>query len=277
MRANERFLNKSLEFWANIKFLSQEIGYTERKTKGIRVPTITEIREVYHANSFDINKVYQDSQLTPFGQELMDYFVYRREVINNFVRPNLMNKDSAGALFNELRQRYHPTCPLPMNKQKGEKKDYSFFTGIINMLIEANLTHGTCDFEPRKLTCIVRDRVPSRTLSRWIDGAYPSLVNPIAIWEIKEYYYTTTFGSRVADGVYETLVDGYELREIRDTLGIDVEHYLMVDDYYTWWDCGRSYLCRIIDIMHMGFLTEAIFGKEVLTAVPRIVNRWNSI
>ena len=32
----------------------------------------------------------------------------------------------------------------------------------------------------------------------------------MALWEIKEYYYTTTFGSRVADGVYETLLDGLE-------------------------------------------------------------------
>ena len=40
-------------------------------------------------------------------------------------------------------------------------------------------------------------------------------LNPIAIWEIKEYYYTTTFGSRIADGVYETPLDGMELEELR--------------------------------------------------------------
>ena len=39
-------------------------------------------------------------------------------------------------------------------------------------------------------------------------------MDPLAVWEIKEYYYTTTFGSRVADGVYETLLDGMELREL---------------------------------------------------------------
>jgi len=35
------------------------------------------------------------------------------------------------------------------------------------------------------------------------------------------YYYTTTFGSRVEDGVYETLLDGMELEELR-------EQYLML-------------------------------------------------
>ena len=40
-------------------------------------------------------------------------------------------------------------------------------------------------------------------------------MNPIAVWELKEYYYTTTFGSRVADGIYETLLDGMELEDMR--------------------------------------------------------------
>jgi hypothetical protein len=113
-----------------------------------------------------------------------------------------------------------------------------------------------------------------RSLSRRVDGAFPNIVNPIAIWEIKEYYHTTTFGSRVADGVYETLLDGYELDEIRHSLNRPVNHYLMVDDYYTWWTLGRSYLCRICDILHMGLLTEALFGMEVIERVPQIVKDW---
>ena len=49
--------------------------------------------------------------------------------------------------------------------------------------------------------------MPLRTLARRVDGAFPSAVNPVAVWEIKEDYHTTTFGSRVADGVYETQID----------------------------------------------------------------------
>ena len=92
-----------------------------------------------------------------------------------------------------------------------------------------------------------------------MDGAFPSAVNPVAVWEIKEYYYTTTFGSRVADGVYETLLDGMELEELREHEGIDVRHYLMVDAYFTWWECGRSYLCRIVDMLRMGYVDEVLF------------------
>ena len=103
---------------------------------------------------------------------------------------------------------------------------------------------------------------------------HASTVNPIAVWEIKEYYYTTTFGSRVPDGVYESLLDGMELEEIRETEQIDIKHYLMVDAHYTWWDCGRSYLCRIFDMMHMGYVDEVLFGREVAERLPSLVKQW---
>src|SRR3970282_2032925 len=152
-----------------------------------------------------------------------------------------------------------PTCPLPFNKQKGAKKKPAYLTGLVNMLIEANAKGYSCNYDPRQVTRITRAKSPVRTLARRVDGAFPSPVNPIAVWEIKEYYYTTTFGSRIADGVYETLLDGMELEELRAS-GIDVKHYLMVDDYYTWWDCGRSSLCRLLDMLHMGYVDEVLFG-----------------
>jgi hypothetical protein len=164
-----------------------------------------------------------------------------------------------------------------MNKQKGEKRAPAYLTGIINILIEANSKGLPCDYAPGTLTTITKNGTPLRTLARWVDGAFPSAVNPIAVWEIKEYYYTTTFGSRVADGVYETLLDGMELEELREHENIDIKHYLMVDDYFTWWDCGRSYLCRIIDMLHMGYVDEVLFGYEVVEQLPRIVKKWAKI
>jgi hypothetical protein len=128
------------------------------------------------------------------------------------------------------------------------------------MLIEENLKGLPCNYDPKKLTTVTRDGIPLRTLARRVDGAFPHVVNPIAIWEIKEYYYTTTFGSRVADGVYETLVDGMELEELFLNEKICVRHYLILDDYLTWWEMGKSYLCRIVDMLHMGYIDEALFG-----------------
>jgi hypothetical protein len=125
-----------------------------------------------------------------------------------------------------------------------------------------------------ELTSVTVDGAPLRTLARWVDGAFPSAVNPIAVWEIKEYYYTTTFGSRIADGVYESLLDGMELEELREHERIDVKHYLMVDAYDTWWNMGRSYLCRIVDMLHMGYVDEVLFGSEVIERLPAIVSEW---
>lgn len=161
-----------------------------------------------------------------------------------------------------------------MNKQKGQKKDHAFLTGLVNMLIETHIGTRICDYDPRELTSFTIDNFPARTLSRRVDGAFPCVKDPHAIWEIKEYYYTKTFGSRVADGVYETQLDGWELREVEMSLGRRIEHYLIIDDHYTWWSCGKSYLCRLIDLMHMGLVTEVIFGKEIVERIPTIVSEW---
>ena len=65
-----------------------------------------------------------------------------------------------------------------------------------------------------------------------------------------------------------------ELEEIREHEGIDVKHYLIIDDHFTWWDCGRSYLCRLVDMLHMGYADEILFGSEVLQRLPELVREW---
>jgi len=161
-----------------------------------------------------------------------------------------------------------------MNKQKGDKAAPNYLTGIVNMLIEAHCGDVPVDYSPMRLVTITAGGAPLRTLARRLDGCFPSTVNPIAVWEIKEYYYTTTFGSRVADGVYESLLDGMELEELREHEGVDIKHLLMVDARYTWWDLGRSYLCRLVDMLHMGYADEILFGYEVVEEIPRIVTEW---
>ena len=78
----------------------------------------------------------------------------------------------------------------------------------------------------------------------------------------------------MADGVYETLLDGMELEEMHEHTGRRVEHMLALDAHFTWWVKGRSYLCRIIDMLHMGYVDEALFGYEVVERLPALVNEW---
>lgn len=254
------------------------------QTGPIKVPTLEEIKHALEAIDLTATHLVKpDNTATDRGQQVIDYFRYRAEALNTTVEPLLMNAEQAKALYEDLQRRLNIQASAPMNKQSGKMKNPAYFTGIINMLIQANIGNLPCNFNPQELTTVTRNREPFRTMARRIDGAFPSPVDPLAVWEIKEYYYTTTFGSRVADGVYETLLDGMELEEldaaIRALEAIEqrpshIQHLLMVDAKYTWWDKGRSYLCRIIDMLHMGYVDEVLFGKEVVDRLPVIAKEW---
>ena len=208
MKADERFLGQSLDFWANIKLISQKGGYTDKRTKQVKVHTLAEIASVYESNNLDHSKLIDsNNELTEFGKLVQSYLQHRSDCLRLYIEPNLMKLAEAKQTFEELREKLKPACPLPLNKQKGEKKGHAYLTGIVNMLIEANSKGFDCDYDPKELTAFTKDRFLVRTLSRRVDGAFPGIINPIAIWEIKEYYFTTTFGSRVADGVYESWLD----------------------------------------------------------------------
>ncbi len=294
MLPDPRFLRQPKHFWANVRTISQtisqEIGYTQnvsrKKGEGsIRVPTVAEITQALRAIQLSASHLVNesDARLTPLGERLLAYFEYRAEALNTVVSPLLMDAEQARVTYEKLISDVHVPGrtfrPPPMNKQKGEKKTVAFLTAIINLLLENTLAEEDaadlpCDFDPHVLTTATRDGAPLRTLARRVDGAFPGTVNPVAVWEIKEYYYTTTFGSHVADGVYETLLDGLELEELRAEEDIDIKHHLMIDSRYTWWTSGKSYLCHIIDMLHMGYADEVLFGSEVITGIPRLVRQW---
>lgn len=279
MKPTKKYQNLNPEFWANVKLLNQRLGYTVRKSKtnpngGFKIPTLQEIEAVFKKEGLNDSKLIQKGSFTKFGKLIINYIEYRGDLLTKSVEPNLMNKDQAEKLFKKIHKSYTPTCPLPTNKQKGAKKGYAFLTCIVNMLIEKEIGNRNCNYDPKELTALTENNYPIRTLSRRVDGAYPAVIDPIAIWEIKEYYYTTTFGSRVADGVYETQLDGWELWEAELNANRKVYHYLIADAHFTWWVKGRSYLCRIIDSLHMGLIDEVLFGKEVVVRLPVIARSW---
>jgi hypothetical protein len=272
MKAERRFLTQKPAFWAYVRSISQKIGYTKRGEHTIRVPTPQELADALAVlGLLSKHIISSDGALTPFGRDLIDYFQLRAAKLNDEARPNLMNKAQAKALFGRLKKSCKIKFVVPMNKQKGDKSGAAYLTGIVNILIAKTIDCHDCDYSPRQLTTFTKDGLAVATLARWVDGAFPSTVNPLAVWEIKEYYNTKTFGSRVADGVYESLLDGMELRELAPPpLNIHCQHFLIVDDHFTWWECGRSYLCRIFDMLHMGFVDEVLFGREVVERIPKI-------
>lgn len=276
MKPNEEFSNLDKQFWSSIRYITQKVGYTNRETKEIKVPTKAEVKKAIE--DISLNYLFNDDlSLTEFGCLILRYFQYRAEVLNNYVEKNLMDVEEAKEMFESLKRRTNSTRDTPLNKQSGEMKTPAFFTGMINMLIESNLSNLPVDYDPRQLITITQNGIPMGTFSRRMDGAFPNTLNPIATWEIKEYYYATTFGSRVADAIYETQLDGMEINEIKERTGIKIFHYLMVDSHRTWWISGRSYLCRIIDLLNMGYIDQVFFGKEIITELPSTIQSWKKI
>src|SRR3990172_12680256 len=186
MKPSKEFQNLPKDFWANIRSISQISGYAKKDK--IKIPSADDLKEVFKKlNLSYAHLVDKSDQLTPHGIQVINYFKYRADVLTNYVRPRLMDAEEAKKLFAKLKKQYKPSCPIPMNKQKGKKRAPAYFTGIINMLIEAHSASCPCDYSPRELTTITREDKPLRTLARWVDGAFTRSVNPIAIWEIKEY------------------------------------------------------------------------------------------
>lgn len=282
-------------FWSLVKIISQEAGYTVRGEGLIKVPTQREMIEALRSNGLGTHWLDRGAiEGKSYYDLLRDYFQYRATTLNTIVEPSLMDVNDAKAMYDRVYERLRSTvtCPLPQNKQKGEKKGPNFLTCVTNMIIAESLMGMECDYDPRGLAVITHGETPVFTLSRRMDGAFPSTLNPIAVWEIKEYYYTTTFGSRVADGIYETLLDGMEINQselhytsaVKQALDPNASqtvfrplHYLIVDSHFTWWVCGRSYLCRIIDLLNMNYLDAVIFGKSVESELPPIVKEWAAI
>ena len=275
MKPDNRFQGLAKHFWANVRTISQQIGYTDRATSSILVPSQDQIRSALVKLQLSDKHIFDPGgNLTALGLNLTEYFAFRARVINQTVRPLLMDVGEAEKLFRQLRASLKSKTFVPMNKQKGKKKKPAFLTGMVSMIVDAHRAEFDCELDPRRLTSVTANGMPLRTLARRVDGAFPCAINPVAVWEIKEYYHTKTFGSRVADGVYETLLDGMELEELRHSEGIDIKHYLVLDDRFTWWNCGRSYLCRIIDMLHMGYVDEVLIGREVVDRLPGLVAEW---
>ena len=274
MQAFEQFQGMDASFWAFVKYISENLGYTERGEGVVKKYPISEIKALCRERGINAS---EDTIINA-----AQYSKMRADLLNRFAESMLMDAETASEEFRNwemLHRVGNYYCKLPLNKQKGAMKQVAFFTAIINIIAEKTIREITgntrslgFDDDPRGLAYVWDDngRIIGAS-SRRFDGAYPSIESPKLVWEIKEYYYATTFGSRVADGVYETQLDGFEFKELYDRTGRKVYHVLFIDAYRTWWVQGKSYLCRLVDAMNSGVVAEVIVGREVLTRWPELL------
>lgn len=234
MKAFPEFSMEDNSFWSLIRFISEKLGYTNRRTGLVSFYSPNEIANLCSREHICVpDEVIAKASL---------YLQKRASAINNTVQNNLMNAEQAERVFNDLYSSRSFDSKLIINKQSGDKKKANFFTAIITMIAEDVL-----------------------------GGAYPSVYSPKLVWEIKEYYYTTTFVSRIANGVYKTQLDGYELKEIYQRTGHKIHHVIFVDSYKVWWEMGKSYTVRLVDALNMRLVDDVIFVREVLAEWRKIL------
>ncbi|HEY3317816.1 MAG TPA: hypothetical protein VGK50_05295, partial [Coriobacteriia bacterium] len=186
MQGESVFRSMPHNFWAYVRLISQDTGYS--KSGVIVVPGERELLAALKKRGLSVDDIHDGTALTDFGTRLMEYFVYRADVLNRFVEPRLRDAGAAKLSYESIVAGRTLSCPQPMNKQKGSKRAFAYLTCIVNAILEQSLGGSACDFDPRELLVGTSDRRPVRTLARRVDGAFPSVVDPVAVWEIKEYW-----------------------------------------------------------------------------------------
>lgn len=295
MKASNYWVSMPQEFWHYVRALSENLGYSKRKV--VLKHSEAEIKRGLTRLGLSAEALTTSTEAKFSLKDLESYFRFRAELIEGFIAQHLQTAEEAKALFEDVVQKY--TCgytfqsnkegaenarlykvmggvsaEAPYNKQKGSKRDIDFLTATSNILISYHLKGKEFDQDPRRLPLFTEDGVIVGSMSRRMDGAFPTCTNPVSLWEFKCYYYTTTFGSKISDAIYIADLDGFERAVIERETNSKLALTLFVDTYSTWMEQGKSYLCRIVDLLQRGAITDLVIGSEVLTAIPNLVEEW---
>jgi hypothetical protein len=82
MKADPQFASLSKSFWATVRTLSQEIGYTVRGESQVKIPTIGEIRRVFTDLRLKPEHIGDAEHPTELAHTLLAYHEYRADVLN---------------------------------------------------------------------------------------------------------------------------------------------------------------------------------------------------
>ena len=112
-----RFRNLPANFWAYIRIIGEQIGYTRRGENKILAPEITAIKTALSKIGLKSHEIADEKGITTtFGVIISEYLDYRAKTLNDFVEPRLMDVKRAEREFKRLKKELSPRCPLPMNK-----------------------------------------------------------------------------------------------------------------------------------------------------------------
>ncbi len=131
MEPRKEFLGLEKRFWANVRTISQKLGYVvkvkrKKRIKGvtgpIKVPTLSEIKIALESIKLTATHIVRaDGSPTDFGRQIINYFDFRADVLNRIVEPQLMTAEQAEALYTRLKKEA-ATGPRCSYEQKVRRK-----------------------------------------------------------------------------------------------------------------------------------------------------------
>jgi len=95
MKPNPDFLNLPLSFWANVRAISEHMGYIQRGSGKILAPSVDAMARKMEQLGLSSGHIATSGAPTDLGQSLHEYFEYRARVLNEYVEPKLMDVDRA--------------------------------------------------------------------------------------------------------------------------------------------------------------------------------------
>jgi hypothetical protein len=96
VKPEQKFLSQPKHFWANVRSVSQQWGYTDSKTGRIKVPSPSETAAALKKLELESTHIVgTDGKTTAFGEILHSYFQHRASVLYDIARPHLMDGKKA--------------------------------------------------------------------------------------------------------------------------------------------------------------------------------------
>lgn len=189
---------------------------------------------------------------------LFEYLDVREEMFNIASR-QLRNEDAALQYCVDKKITVGKTTTKSKDHHQASKAMIGAVSGIARRVCHKH--NIPLDDDPQK-RCIWCKDEELQVTARNLDGAVPGLVNPYAIWEIKEYWGKTQGGSKMSDAVYECQLVGYELLDYTARSGQNIHHIVFLDGKDQW-SYRKSDLKRFIDLLNQGLIDHLIIGDEV--------------
>ena len=203
-----------------------------------------------------------DRESLPIPSSVIDLlfeYLQEREKMFNTAYSNLRDEENAIAFCSRNNVQVGKTATKNQDHHQASKAMICAVSFIANKVCSNKGI--SIDDDPQK-RCAWCKNNELHVTARNLDGAVPGLINPYAIWEIKEYWGKTKGGSKMSDAVYECQLVGHELLDYSSRANHNVQHIVFLDGKEQWGH-RKSDLKRFLDLLNQGLVDHLIIGQEI--------------